>query len=228
MEQLLDTVVKPQLGDNEFTEPHTLYHYWLDHEQVIGGANLGGFSLKRTHRFFRDGINDSRSFGSGDEGRWTNLDAEGVLPSDTYRFFVDSMAIMFQTTYEPFYRLLYQLQAKFIIANQQFTPWLLGIRLPQGGGVTGYSPNFAYLNNGVATAMALYDFPQVIEIEQTTDRFEVDTRWNRYYQGENADAGTDPVAAINNWLEANLGPDDTAGHIFFGVELLGVRVRRVS
>jgi hypothetical protein len=222
MEELLDTVVKPELADNEFTEPYILYHYWLNHEQEIGGSVLGGYALQQEQRFFKDGINNQFN-----NDRWTNLDSPGQLPSDTYRFFIDAMALMFHCTYEPFYRLLYACQAKFKIANTEFTPWLLGVRLPQGGGITGFSPNFAYLNNGMASGMAMYDFPQVIEIEQVADKFEVWHRWNQYFQGENP-TGTNPVTVINNWVQANLGQDDTVGNIFLGYELLGVRVRRVS
>ena len=222
LQELLDTVVKPNLSDNEFTEPHHLIHVWLDHEQAVGGTTLGKFALRRDHKFFMDEIN-----GIFADDRWTNLDQPGKLPSDTYRFFVDSMCLMFHCTYEPFYRLLYQARLQLNIAKQEFTPWLRGIQLPQGSGITGYSPNTAYLNNGLATSMAIFEFPQVIEIEQQVDQFEVLCHWDRYFQGE-SEVGSDPVTLINSWLQANLGQLDVAGNIFFGVRIDGVRVRRVS
>lgn len=222
MSEVLENVVKPDLADNEFTEPYSLYHIWLQHERAAAGIALGDFAVTPEMNFFKDRIN-----GIFNAKRWTNLDAPGDLPSDTNRFFVDSMSLVFYSSIPAHYQHLYACQSELLIADRCFTPRLLGVETPQGSGIVGYDQNAgsSWMNNGQAIPYARYSFPQVIEIERVKDKFSVLLRWNAWFQGAAVTNGSEPWTILNTYLAAASGD---LGKVVLGFIIHGVRVRRVS
>ncbi len=218
----LQNITNPDLKGKKFTEPYVLYHYLCNHERFTDGDALGGYAFREKVDAFQYEINGVYS---GDE-YWTNLENPGDLPSDTDNFILDRIALNFYSEIAVHYKYLRCLQVRVRIAKRDFTPWMLATRFPEGGGVSGYdqTANAHVLNNGVPVSGAMFTLPQAIRIERTVDKFKIQLRWVRMMRGTDRD-GTQPWTLFNTYLET---ANADLGSMFFGVELHGVRERRVG
>lgn len=222
----LNVATTPAKPGDVFTESYILYHYLLSHQGNTAIAATAYTMLERTN-LFEFGI--TQQFMT--DGYFTNITDPGNLPSDTNKFIVDAMSIIFYSADQVAYPLLWLLQAKLVIAGRDFTPWMLGVRLPAGCGIHGndVAAGSHSMNNGFPSAGAMFQLPQPVIIERNVDHFHVEFRWMRPYAGASATAGQAPWTTMDSIVAAAAAPTATAIQVFkFGVELHGVRERRVG